>query len=306
MSTSFSSGGNSEVSTPVSTTNYQTMNSHAEGAQISLRHISKIFPGRNSWLDKITGQASKDFTAIEDINLDIEHNTFVSIIGPSGCGKSTLLNIIAGLSEASSGEVKIHGQTVDKPGPDRGMVFQNYALMPWMTVRDNIKFAIETVYPKMPPQKQKRIVKENIQLVGLTGAERKRPHELSGGMKQRVGIARALAINPQILLMDEPFGALDALTRGFLQDEIERIWEQQRKTAIMITHSIEEALLLSDRIIMMTRGPAAKIDEILEIPFPRPRDRYTVENHPEYLKLKQEMEDHLYRETRAVEEARIK
>ncbi len=274
-------------------------------AQISLRHISKTFPGKQGWFDKITGQSSPDFVAIEDINLDIEHNTFVSIIGPSGCGKSTLLNIIAGLSSATSGEVIINGQLVTQPGPDRGMVFQNYALMPWMTVEGNIRFAVETVYPKMSTREQKRVIKENIQLVGLTGAEKKHPHELSGGMRQRVGIARALAINPQILLMDEPFGALDALTRGFLQDEIERIWEQHRKTAIMITHSIDEALLLSDRIVMMTKGPAARIDEVLEVPFPRPRDRTTVEHHPAYMELKQEMENHLYRETRAVEEARI-
>ncbi len=294
MNTSFSSNQ------PTVTTEVTT------DVQIALRHICKVFPGKTGWLNKITGKAKADFVAIEDINLDIEHNTFVSIIGPSGCGKSTLLNIIAGLSAATSGTVTINGQIVDKPGPDRGMVFQNYALMPWMTVEGNIQFAVETVYPKMPVKQQKRIVKENIQLVGLTGAEKKHPHELSGGMRQRVGIARALAINPQILLMDEPFGALDALTRGFLQDEIERIWEQQRKTAIMITHSIEEALLLSDRIVMMTKGPAARIDEVLEVPFPRPRDRTTVENHPAYLKLKQAMEDHLYRETRAVEEARIR
>ena len=294
------------MNTSFSSNNYEVTNPSAIDTQISLRHISKVFPGRSGWLNKVTGQATSDFIAIEDINLDIEHNTFVSIIGPSGCGKSTLLNIMAGLSSATSGEVKINGQLVNKPGPDRGMVFQGYALMPWMTVEDNIKFAVETVFPKISSKQQKRIIKENIQLVGLTGAERKRPHELSGGMRQRVGIARALAINPQILLMDEPFGALDALTRGFLQDEIERIWEQQRKTAIMITHSIEEALLLSDRIVMMTKGPAARIDEVLEIPFPRPRDRTTVENHPDYLKLKKEMEDHLYRETKAVEEARIK
>ena len=274
-------------------------------SQISLRNVSKVFPGNNSLLNKLTGKTKADFAAIKNIDLDIEHNTFVSIIGPSGCGKSTLLDIIAGLSTATTGTVTIDGQIVDQPGPDRGMVFQNYALMPWMTVKDNIKFAVKTVYPKMPSKQQQRVIKENIQLVGLTGAENKHPHELSGGMRQRVGIARALAINPQILLMDEPFGALDALTRGFLQDEIERIWEQQRKTAIMITHSIEEALLLSDRIIMMTKGPAATIDEVLEVPFPRPRDRTTVENHPDYPKLKKEMEDHLYRETRAVEEARI-
>lgn len=286
--------------------NQHFTNETSHDVQISLRQIAKVFPGRNGWLDKVTGQASSDFVAIENINLDIEHNTFVSIIGPSGCGKSTLLNIIAGLSSASYGEVRINGQLVDEPGPDRGMVFQSYALMPWMSVWDNIKFAVATVFPQMPEQKQQRIVKENIQLVGLTGAEKKRPRELSGGMKQRVGIARALAINPQILLMDEPFGALDALTRGFLQDEIERIWEQQRKTAIMITHSIDEALLLSDRIVMMTKGPAANIDEVLDVPFPRPRDRNTVEKHPDYPRLKKEMEDHLYRETRAVEAARIK
>ncbi|AOW98704.1 MULTISPECIES: ABC transporter ATP-binding protein [Moorena] len=293
MSTSFSSKGRKVIS------------DNDSDAQISLRHISKTFPGKHGWFDKITGQSSADFVAIEDINLDIEHNTFVSIIGPSGCGKSTLLNIIAGLSSATSGEVIINGQLVTQPGPDRGMVFQNYALMPWMTVEGNIRFAVETVYPKISAREQKRVIKENIQLVGLTGAENKHPHELSGGMRQRVGIARALAINPQILLMDEPFGALDALTRGFLQDEIERIWEQQRKTAIMITHSIDEALLLSDRIVMMTKGPAARIDEVLEVPFPRPRDRTTVEHHPAYMELKQEMENHLYRETRAVEEARI-
>jgi nitrate/nitrite transport system ATP-binding protein len=294
------------MSTSYSSKNSAVTIDRVNDAQISLRHISKVYPGRKGWLKQLTGQASSDFVAIEDVNLDIEHNTFVSIIGPSGCGKSTLLDIIAGLSTASSGEVLINGQVVDKPGPDRGMVFQNYALMPWMTLKDNIKFAVETVFPKMPAKQQQRVIKENIQLVGLVGAENKRPHELSGGMRQRVGIARALAINPQILLMDEPFGALDALTRGFLQDEIERIWEQQRKTAIMITHSIDEALLLSDRIIMMTKGPAARIDEVLEVPVPRPRNRVTVENHPDYLKLKQEMEDHLYRETRAVEAARIK
>ncbi|HHP7232581.1 MAG TPA: ABC transporter ATP-binding protein [Xenococcaceae cyanobacterium] len=274
--------------------------------QISLRHVSKLFPGRKGWFNKLTGQATADFLAIEDINLDIEHNTFVSIIGPSGCGKSTLLNIIAGLSHATTGSVLMNGQPVAQPGPDRGMVFQSYALMPWMTVEDNIRFAVATVYPQLAKIQQTRIVKEHIQLVGLVGAEKKRPNELSGGMRQRVGIARALAINPQILLMDEPFGALDALTRGFLQDEIERIWEKERKTAIMITHSIEEALLLSDRIVMMTRGPAAKIDEILEVPFPRPRDRLAVENHPAYAQLRQEMEEHLYRETRAVEAARLR
>lgn len=274
--------------------------------QLSLRHVSKVFPGKRGWADKLLRRTSSDFVALDDISLDIEHNTFVSIIGPSGCGKSTLLNIIAGLSSATSGSVMMNGTPIAGSGPDRGMVFQNYALMPWMTVEENIRFAVETVNHKMPLAQQKNIVRENIQLVGLRGAEKKHPHELSGGMRQRVGIARALAINPQILLMDEPFGALDALTRGFLQDEIERIWEQHRKTVVMITHSIEEALLLSDRIVMMTRGPAAKIAQVLEVPFPRPRDRETISQHPAYVGLKAEMERHLSRETRAVEESRIK
>jgi nitrate/nitrite transport system ATP-binding protein len=271
---------------------------------MSIRNVAKVFPGKKDLFSKVTGKARRDFVAIQDINLEIEPNTFVSIIGPSGCGKSTLLNMIAGLSPISSGEILLNGAPITGPGADRGMVFQNYALMPWMTVEENLRFAVKTVDPKSSQKKRDRIIKEHIQLVGLTGAERKHPHELSGGMRQRVGIARALAINPQILLMDEPFGALDALTRGFLQEEVERIWEQQRKTVIMITHSIDEALLLSDRIVMMTRGPAARIDEILEVPFPRPRDRETIQQHPAYHALKAEMESHLFRETRAVEAAR--
>lgn len=275
-------------------------------SQLSLRHVTKIFPGKQNPLSKLLGKAKRDFVAVENISLDIKPNTFVSIIGPSGCGKSTLLNTIAGLTPVTSGEITIGGRPIDGPGPDRGMVFQNYALMPWMTVEENIRFAVKTVFPKLPPNRLSLLIQEKISLVGLVGAEKKHPHELSGGMRQRVGIARALAIDPQILLMDEPFGALDALTRGFLQSEVERIWEQQRKTVIMITHSIDEALLLSDRIAMMTRGPAARIDEILDVPFPRPRNRESIERHPVYLDLKAEMESHLYRETRAVEEARMR
>ena len=275
-------------------------------AQLSIRNVTKVFSGKQDWLSKLTKKASRDFTAIEDITFNIRPNTFVSIIGPSGCGKSTLLNMIAGLSDITSGEILLNDRPILGPGPDRGMVFQNYALMPWMTVEENIRFAVETVYPKLAPKQMTRNIKEQIQLVGLEGAEKKHPHELSGGMRQRVGIARALAINPQILLMDKPFGALDALTRGFLQSEVERIWEQQRKTVIMITHSIEEALLLSDRIVMMTRGPAARVDEILEVPFERPRNRETIDQHPDYHRLKAEMESHLFRETQAVEASRLR
>jgi nitrate/nitrite transport system ATP-binding protein len=281
------------------------MASKSQPVQLSLQNISMIYSGRRGFMDKLMRRTSKDYVAIANISFDIAPNTFVSIIGPSGCGKSTLLNVIAGLTQPSAGSVIIDGKKVTTPGADRGIVFQNYALMPWMTVAENIRFAIETVFPKMPLKEQQRIVQEYIDLVGLRGAEKRHPHELSGGMKQRVGIARALAINPEILLMDEPFGALDALTRGFLQDEVERIWDQERKTVVLITHSIEEALLLSDRIVMMTRGPAAQIAQILDVPFPRPRHRDNLDQHPAYHELKAEMEQHLFRETRAVEQSRI-
>jgi nitrate/nitrite transport system ATP-binding protein len=274
-------------------------------AQISVRNVSMVYRGRGGLINRLIQKTSKDYIALVDINFDIAPNTFVSIIGPSGCGKSTLLNLIAGLTTPTNGSICINGEEIYAPGPDRGVVFQNYALMPWLTVAENLHFAIETVYPKMSLADRKSRVYEYIDLVGLKGAEKKHPHELSGGMKQRVGIARALAIDPQILLMDEPFGALDALTRGFLQDEVARIWEQKRKTVVMITHSIEEALLLSDKIVMMKRGPAAGIDEILDVPFPRPRSRETLDQQVGYHDLKAEMEDHLMRETRAVEASRI-
>ncbi|MGA1262945.1 MAG: ABC transporter ATP-binding protein [Prochlorothrix sp.] len=275
-------------------------------AHLSIRNVSKVFPGKGGLFNRLTGQSSSDFVAIEDISLEIEPNTFVSIIGPSGCGKSTLLNIIAGLSSPTQGELLLNDRPITGPGPDRGIVFQNYALMPWMTVEGNVRFAVETVNPKLSLGQQREIVRQALELVNLTGAAHKHPHEISGGMKQRVGIARALAINPKILLMDEPFGALDALTRGFLQDEVERIWEQDRKTVVMITHSIAEALLLSDKIVMMTRGPGAKIAAVLDVPFPRPRNRETIDEHPAYHALKIEMEHHLTLETRAVEEDRIR
>ena len=289
----------------VSSMEKASANMATQQAQISICDVSMVYRGRTGLINKLTRRTSKDYVALANINFDIAPNTFVSIIGPSGCGKSTLLNLIAGLTSPSSGAILINGEEVYAPGPDRGVVFQNYALMPWLTVAENLHFAIETVYPKMSLADRKSRVYEYIELVGLKGAEKKHPHELSGGMKQRVGIARALAIDPQILLMDEPFGALDALTRGFLQDEVARIWEQKRKTVVMITHSIEEALLLSDKIVMMKRGPAAGIDEILNVPFPRPRSRETLDQQSGYHDLKAEMEEHLMRETRAVEAARI-
>jgi nitrate/nitrite transport system ATP-binding protein len=279
--------------------------SYKSPTQLSLHNVYKVFPGRHSWPDKLLRRTSPDYIALADINLNIAANQFVSIIGPSGCGKSTLLNIIAGLTQPTKGMVLLNEQSITAPGPDRGVVFQHYSLMPWMTVAENIRFAIETVFPKMPRAEQLDRVRQYIELVGLQAASKRHPHELSGGMKQRVGIARALAIAPQMLLMDEPFGALDALTRGFLQDEIARIWEQQRQTVILITHSIDEALLLSDKIIMMSRGPAAKIVEVLDIPFPRPRRRENLTQFSGYTELRAELELHLSRETRAVEESRV-
>jgi nitrate/nitrite transport system ATP-binding protein len=177
---------------------YLSADAPSETAQLSIRQVSKVFPGKRGLINQLSGKTSRDFVAIQDINLEIEPNTFVSIIGPSGCGKSTLLNMIAGLSPISGGEILLNGHPITGPGPDRGMVFQNYALMPWMTVEENLRFAVETVDPKISDKKRDRIIKEYIQLVGLVGAERKHPHELSGGMRQRVGIARALAIDPQI------------------------------------------------------------------------------------------------------------
>ena len=223
-------------------------------AQLSIRNVTKVFSGKQDLLSKLTKKTSRDFTAIEDITFDIQPNTFVSIIGPSGCGKSTLLNMIAGLSDISSGEILLNDQPIVGPGPDRGMVFQNYALMPWMTVEENIRFAVETVYPRLAPKQMTRNIKEQIQLVGLEGAEKKHPHELSGGMRQRVGIARALAINPQILLMDEPFAAVDVQPREGLQEELLKLHEQVAGAILFVTHSIEEAVFLSDRIIILDRN----------------------------------------------------
>jgi nitrate/nitrite transport system ATP-binding protein len=284
----------------------ETVNESRESTQqLRLQDVYKVFPGRQSAVDKLLRQTSPDYIALAEINLVVAPKQFVAVIGPSGCGKSTLLNIIAGLTAVTQGSVQLNGRAITAPGPDRGVVFQNYSLMPWMTVEENIRFAIETVFPRLSRVEQRDRVRQYIELVGLAGAMKRHPHELSGGMKQRVGIARALAIEPQMLLMDEPFGALDALTRGFLQDEVARIWEQQRQTVILITHSIDEALLLADKIVMMSRGPAAKIVEVLDVPLPRPRRRESLSQFASYAELRAELELHLSRETRAVEAARI-
>src|SRR3990172_5352463 len=214
------------------------------------------------------------FVALTDINLDIHEGEFVSLIGHSGCGKSTLLNLVAGLTEPTRGALLLSGREIAGPGPDRGVVFQNHSLLPWLTCSGNVHLAVERVFGgKEPKSALKDRTRRALDLVGLAHAADKYPHEISGGMKQRVGIARALAIEPKALLLDEPFGALDALTRANLQDELVRIVAQTRSTVLMVTHDVDEAVLLSDRIVMMTNGPAARIGGMVEVDLPRPRGR---------------------------------
>jgi bicarbonate transport system ATP-binding protein len=230
-----------------------------------------------------------EYVALKGINLNIKAGEFVSFIGHSGCGKSTLLDMIAGFSSPTAGLVTLEGQRITKPGPDRMVVFQNYSLLPWQTVRKNVALAVNTVMSDRTPSERKAIVDEHLELVGLTEAADKLPAHLSGGMKQRVAIARALAIRPKLLLLDEPFGALDALTRGNLQTQLMKICEANKVTAIMVTHDVDEAVLLSDRIVMLTNGPGAQIGQILDVNIPRPRERMKVVEHPSYYSLRSEI-----------------
>ncbi|MFE1747051.1 nitrate ABC transporter ATP-binding protein [Coleofasciculus sp. H7-2] len=229
------------------------------------------------------------YVALKNIDLKIKQGEFVSLIGHSGCGKSTLLNMVAGLDRPTSGGVILEGRQVTSPGPDRMVVFQNYSLLPWLTVRENIALGVDEVLQNKPRGERKGIVEHHIDLVGLRNAADKRPGQLSGGMRQRVAIARALALRPKLLLLDEPFGALDALTRGGLQEKLMQICQESKVTAIMVTHDVDEALLLSDRIVMLTNGPDAHIGQILEVPIPRPRKRMEVVNHPSYYGLRNEI-----------------
>jgi nitrate/nitrite transport system ATP-binding protein len=235
-----------------------------------------------------------DFIALERIDLNVRRGEFVSLIGHSGCGKSTLLNLVAGLLQPTVGGILLAEREIAGPGPDRGVVFQNHSLLPWLTCFDNVYLAVERVFSEGKAQLRERTHKA-LALVGLTHAENKYPHEISGGMKQRVGIARALAIEPKVLLLDEPFGALDALTRANLQDELTRIVDKTGATVMMVTHDVDEAVLLSDRIVMMTNGPAARIGGIVEVDLPRPRERLALSASPRYMELRQTVMDFLYR-----------
>jgi nitrate/nitrite transport system ATP-binding protein len=235
------------------------------------------------------------FTALRDIDLKIAKGEFVSLIGHSGCGKSTLLNLIAGLLKPTRGVLLCDNREIAAPGPERAVVFQNHSLLPWLTCFENVYLAVERVFGAQESKAQlKARSAAALELVNMAHASAKRPHEVSGGMKQRVGIARALAMEPKVLLMDEPFGALDALTRAKLQDELLKIVARTQSTVVMVTHDVDEAVLLSDRIVMMTNGPAATIGEILPVDLPRPRNRVELAEDPVYVQARKAVIDFLY------------
>ena len=247
--------------------------------------------------------AKGDFPALRDINLNVAKGEFVALIGHSGCGKSTLLNLIAGLTTPSQGNLICANREIAGPGPERAVVFQNHSLLPWLTCFENVYLGVERVFGysgvvdgKAKEDKAQLVARTHaaLEMVGLSHAAQKRPGEISGGMKQRVGIARALAMEPQVLLMDEPFGALDALTRAKLQDELLAIVANTQSTVVMVTHDVDEAVLLSDKIVMMTNGPAATIGEVLHIDLPRPRSRVTLADNPAYLNYRKAVIDFLY------------
>ncbi|MEX2548007.1 MAG: ABC transporter ATP-binding protein [Chloroflexota bacterium] len=246
---------------------------------IEIVGVSKLFPGKRQ---------SEPVLALKDVDLSVRDNEFLTILGPSGCGKTTLLRLIAGLLHWDEGEITIEGKAVRGPGPERAMVFQSFALLPWMNVLDNVAFGLEIA--RVPRQKRYERANELIEIVGLTGFEKRYPMELSGGMQQRVGLARALAVRPKVLLMDEPFGALDEQTRRLLQEELLAIWEKERTTVVFITHSMEEAVLLGDRVVLMSARPG-RIEEIVEVPLKRPRSTNvdSVEGSPEFTAITQHL-----------------
>ncbi len=245
--------------------------------------------------DMVFNTKRGQFHALKDINLNVAKGEFVTLIGHSGCGKSTLLNLIAGLLQATSGVQICANREIAGPSPERAVVFQNHSLLPWLTCHENVYLAVERVFGA---NESKQALKERTQaalaLVGLIAAAQKRPNEISGGMKQRVGIARALSITPKVLLMDEPFGALDALTRAHLQDELLKIVAQTGSTVVMVTHDVDEAVLLSDKIVMMTNGPAATIGDIVKVNLPRPRERVALAQNPDYIACRTAVLEFLY------------
>src|SRR5713101_37505 len=247
------------------------------GAFLEISNVTKYFPDP-------TGKGMQ--CIFKDVFFQIEQGTFVTVVGHSGCGKSTLLNIIAGLECPSSGGIILDGKAIDAPGLDRMVVFQNFALMPWMSVYENVRIAVKAAHPGWSAVEVQKCVAKYVEMVGLTGSESKRPVMLSGGMRQRVGLARAFSVEPKVLLLDEPFAQIDALTRGVIQEELVSIWMRTKNTVFMVTHDVDEAILLSDRILLMTPGPEAEIAEAVDITIPRPRGRTTVIEHPHYYKIR--------------------
>ena len=246
-------------------------------------------------VSKVFTRGAASTRVLDEVDLTIERGEYVSIIGHSGCGKSTLLNLVAGLTPVSSGAILLEDQEVNEPGPDRAVVFQNHSLLPWLSVYDNVKLAVDKVFSGSRSRAERHAwTMENLALVQMTHAKDKRPSEISGGMKQRVGIARALAMEPKVLLLDEPFGALDALTRSHLQDQVMQIHARLANTVIMITHDVDEAVLLSDRIVMMTNGPAARIGEVLDVQLPRPRKRLDLAGDQTYIAARAAVLEFLY------------
>jgi nitrate/nitrite transport system ATP-binding protein len=251
---------------------------------LQIDHVGKVF-----------GKGAGASEVLCDINLAISKGEYVSIIGHSGCGKSTLLNLVAGLTPITSGAILLEGQEVNEPGPDRGVVFQNHSLLPWLSVYENVRLAVDKVFSRAKSREERHTwTMHNLDLVQMVGAKDKRPSEISGGMKQRVGIARALAMEPKVLLLDEPFGALDALTRAHLQDSVMEIHSRLGNTVIMITHDVDEAVLLSDRIVMMTNGPSATIGDVLTVELERPRKRLDLVDDRYYIAARAGVLEFLY------------
>jgi bicarbonate transport system ATP-binding protein len=267
--------------------------------RIPARLTAKTRPNPNAFLNlqgvsKVYPTPQGPYTVLEDVNLSVEAGEFICVIGHSGCGKSTLLNMVSGFQQPTAGSVTMRSQPILDPGPDRMVVFQNYALLPWRTVFENVYIAVKTVYPRKSEAEKRAIVRDHLAMVGILEAADKKPGQISGGMKQRVAIARALAIRPEVLILDEPFGALDAITKEELQEELLTIWNEHRCTVLMITHDIDEALFLCDRLVMMTNGPKASIGEVITIPFERPRDRVQIMEDPLYYELRNYILDFLY------------
>ncbi|OYX28559.1 MAG: bacitracin ABC transporter ATP-binding protein [Flavobacteriales bacterium 32-35-8] len=254
----------------------------SSNVMLDLAHLKKVYPTPKG-----------DYIVLQDLNLKIMKEEFVTIIGHSGCGKTTMLSMIAGLNEISGGTISVLGKHIKDPGPDRGVIFQSPSLMPWMTALENVLLGVNQVFPQATKSQRNDIAKYYLQKVGLEDAFNKKATELSQGMQQRVGIARAFAIKPKVLLLDEPFGMLDSLTRGELQDILIEIWNKEKITAVMITHDVDEAIFLADRVVMMTSGPKAKIGDILNIEFERPRTRKSVLEHDDYYKYRKHLIDFL-------------